>query len=71
MSDSAFKTAAYPGFTTKQLEEMYAEKSSIVGFGEVAEKIQAELDRRYAAKAGDVSVMTPGERLRFHKTGSV
>lgn len=65
MSDAAFKTAAFPGMTTKELEEAYAAKSKVVGYGDVAEKMQAELDRRAAAKAGDVSAMTPGERLRM------
>lgn len=69
MSDSAFKTAPFPGLTTSQLEAAYAEKSSIPGFGEVAAKMQAELDRRFAVANGDKSVMTDGERLRFAKTG--
>jgi hypothetical protein len=68
MSDSAFKTAAFPGYTTAELEKSYAEKSAIIGYGAHCEKIQAELDRRYAVAAGDVSQMTPGERLRFAKS---
>lgn len=65
MSDSAFKTAAFPGLTTKELEDAYSAKSKIVGYGDFCEKAQAELDRRYAVAAGDVSKMTPGERLRM------
>lgn len=65
MADAAFRTAAFPGMTTNELEEAYAAKSKVVGYGDVAAKMQAELDRRAAVKAGDVSVMTPGERLRM------
>lgn len=68
MSDSAFKTAAYPGLTTAQLEEAYARNSKIIGHGEICEKMQAELDRRFAVSNGDVSVMTAGERLRYAKS---
>lgn len=69
MADTAFKAAAFPGLTTAQLEREYAAKSKIFGYGDFCEKAQAELDRRYAVANGDVSVMTPGERLRFVKTG--
>ncbi|ESZ63769.1 hypothetical protein NL532_00025 [Mesorhizobium sp. C120A] len=70
MSDSAFKTGAYPGLTTKQLEAAYAKYAAIPGHGATAEKMQAELDRRFAVASGDVSVMTNGERLRFARETS-
>lgn len=65
--DAAFKTAAYPGYTTAELEAAYAKYSGIPGHGETAAKMQAEIDRRFAVSLGDVSVMTAGERLRYYK----
>jgi len=69
MADNAFATAAFPGYTTSQLQYAYNAKSKIIGFGDVAERIQKELDRRFARDNGDMSVMTSGESLRFVKTG--
>ena len=58
--DTAFPTAPYAGYTTKQLELFIAQ-------GRGSEKMQAEIERRAARDAGDVSVMTPGERLRYFR----
>lgn len=69
MSDTAFTTAPFPAYTTAQLEAAYAAKRNVVGYGAHCEKLQAEIDRRHAVMAGDVSQMTPGERLRYAKTG--
>lgn len=71
MSDTAFKTAAYPGYTTNELQVAYLEVSNLIGMGATAEKIQAELDRRYAGSIGDISAMTKAERLRYERTHSV
>jgi hypothetical protein len=61
MSDSAFKTAAYPSFTTQQLEAFIADpKVSPI----TREVMEAEIVRRAKVAAGDWSVMTAGERLR-------
>lgn len=71
MSDAAFKTAAFPGYTTAQLVGFIA-KAKADGFYEGCEhysKMDAEIDRRSRVEAGDTSVMTSGERLRFLKTG--
>jgi hypothetical protein len=66
MSDAAFRTADFPGFTTTELRSFVSK-----GFAdpEMDAKARAELDRRERALAGDVSVMTQAERLRFVKTG--
>lgn len=55
--DSAFQTAPYPGMTSEQLERA-------IGEGRGNDVMIAELIRRQRRDAGDVSVMTPGERLR-------
>lgn len=60
--DAAFKTAAYPGYTTNQLREIMID-------GRGNNIIAAEIIRREKAIAGDISVMTVGERLRFLRTG--
>ena len=56
--DSAFATAAYPGYTTDELRQMVSRPSAN------ARAMWAEIERRERVAAGDVSVMTPGERLR-------
>lgn len=58
MSDAAFKTAMYPAYTTAQLQVMAAECTT-----DAKPKMEAELVRRAKRDAGDVSVMTDGERL--------
>ncbi len=62
MSDAAFKTAAYPAYTTAEL------KAAIAGGSANSEKMVAEINRRAKRDAGDVSVMTDGERLRHVRT---
>lgn len=62
--DSAFKTAAFPGMTTARLIEAAADpETDMIKAG----AMRAEIDRRAARDAGDVSVMTEGERLRFYR----
>lgn len=58
MSDAAFKTGKYPAYTTPQL--MVAIKS-----GQGNDAMVAEVERRQKVAAGDWSVMTDGERLRY------
>lgn len=62
MSDAAFKTAAFPGFTTAQLRAALDDG----GRDRISRnKIETEIARRDRVAAGDVSMMTDGERLRF------
>jgi len=56
--DSAFETAPYSGYTTDQLRQMVSRPSAN------ARAMWAEIDRREAVAAGDLSRATPGERLR-------
>lgn len=58
--DNAFKGRAFPGFTTAQLVAK-------IEAGSTDDRIIAEVSRRKAVAAGDVSKMTDGERLRFAK----
>lgn len=60
--DSAFKTAAYSGYTTDQLRQMVSRPSAN------ARAMWAEIDRRERVAAGDMSVATPGERLAYVKS---
>ena len=60
--DNAFTGRAFPGHTTAELR-------AIVAAGTACAKVQAEVARREAVAAGDVSKMTAGERLRFARTG--
>jgi len=73
MSDAAFKQAAYPAYTKAQLIIMLAGKpyslSNPRGLtGDQRRKMEAEVLRRDAVEAGDLSVMTPGERLRYARS---
>jgi hypothetical protein len=72
MSDSAFKTAPYSGYSTPQLREFVAK---IDDMNNPTLEVQnrrsvmfAEIERRERVEAGDVSVMTDGERLRRVRT---
>jgi hypothetical protein len=65
MSDTAFKTASYPGLTTAELKKILTNNTCIN-----PDKITAEINRRARAAEGDQSVMTQGERLRFLRTGN-
>ncbi|MDX8492895.1 hypothetical protein RFN29_15055 [Mesorhizobium sp. VK22B] len=62
--DSAFKTAPYGAYTTDQLRRMEKEATDATAI-----VMQGEIARRERVAAGDVDSMTPGERLRFAKTG--
>lgn len=61
--DSAFPTAAYPGHTTTEL-------TAAIAAGRGTPAMIAEIDRRARRDAGDVSVMTPGERLRHARANT-
>jgi sporulation-control protein spo0M len=58
--DSAFKAAPYSGYTTDELRQMVSRPSA------KAREMWAEIDRRERVAAGDVSVMTAAERLRYN-----
>lgn len=58
--DSAFKTAPYPGYTTQELRDMLRTRPCCA-------PIMDEIHRREKVAAGDMSVATPGERLRAAK----
>lgn len=55
--DASFATAKFPSYTTVELATWIAD-------GRGSPAMAAELARREAVEAGDVSQMTPGERLR-------
>lgn len=57
MSDSAFKSRPFPGFTTAQL-------SAAIASGRGTEAMVAEVARRARVALGDSSVMFDAERLR-------
>tara|TARA_R110000868_G_scaffold396275_1_gene668414 strand:+ start:548 stop:751 length:204 start_codon:yes stop_codon:yes gene_type:complete len=67
MADSAFKTAPFAAYTSKELIDAVerAENSA-----EARTKMILEIARRAQRDAGDVSVMYPAERLRFAKANS-
>lgn len=59
--DSAFKSRPFAGYTTEQLRQY------CIGVGRESDNrnaMIAEVARREKVTAGDVSVMTPSERLR-------
>ena len=60
--DTAFQTAPFPGMTNDQLKYFC---NSLRGTHELRVKAFDELQRRAMVVDGDVSVMTPGERLRL------
>lgn len=71
MSDAAFPTAKYPGYTTAELNLMlmkHAERRVIYPANQLRD-IRAEIARRALVLAGVTSVMTAGERLRHIKAG--
>lgn len=65
--DAAFPTAKYPGYTTAELGLMVArhEEGRVTQPAKMLADIKAEIARRAAVKASDVSKMTPAERLRI------
>lgn len=66
MSDAAFPTAMYPAYTTNELRDRVADPE----LGAITRDLmEREIARRELVAAGDVSVMTPGERLNFLQDG--
>jgi len=63
--DCALPTGAYPAYTTAQLEEFLSGTGERCLGEQTASKMRAEIERRHAVAAGDVSRMSPSERLRF------
>ena len=57
-------TGSFPGFTTKELVARLKADDLPEA---TANKMALEVLRRARVAEGDVSVMTPGERLRFAK----
>ena len=58
MSDAAFKSAPFAAYTSAELQ-------AAINRGEDPRlAMRFEIARREKVAAGDVSVMTPGERLR-------
>lgn len=74
MSDTAFKTASYPGYTASELRARCAEIDDMNFPTEEVLRtrtlMRIELDRRYRVDGGDVSAMTDGERLRYYRAHS-
>lgn len=71
MSDSAFKSAPFAGYATAELRLRVerADNGTNPLDPVILSRIRAEITRREAVMAGDVSQMTAGERLRFTQTG--
>ena len=71
MADVAFPTAKYPGYTTAELGLMLIkhEECRVIYPANQLKDIRAEIARRAAVKAGDISQMAAGERLRHVKAG--
>ena len=63
--DAAFKTGAYPAYTTAELIKWMED-----GTAQNPAKVLMELQRRERRDAGDISVMSDGERLRFFEKGA-
>lgn len=72
MSDAAFKTAAFPAYTTAALKDRLAgtDGNPLPLAEETAAKMRAEIARREKVAAGDVSVMSAGERLRHSRAAA-
>jgi len=64
--DAAFPTGAYPAYTVAELKLMVLlhEEGRVTQPAKALGIIKGEITRRDRVAAGDVSVMTPGERLR-------
>lgn len=63
MSDAAFKTAPYAGYTTDQLSDA-AHAATRRDDTATADKMRQEIYRRGRVASGDMTDATPGERLR-------
>lgn len=68
--DAAFNSAPFAGYTDADLRHRL-ETHELTSVNHIAQaaRFRAELDRRAKRDAGDTSVMTPGERLRYIKAG--
>lgn len=67
--DAAFATGKYPAYTTAELKQFVAEYDPAKALDQnrapsIIAAMKAEIARRAAVEAGDVSQMTAGERLR-------
>lgn len=65
MSDAAFKSAPYAGYTTTELSD-----ATRNGETATADKMRQEIARRERVASGDMTDATPGERLRAAKAAS-
>lgn len=66
MSDAAFATARYVGYTTAELKEFTAVPWLVSALTlDEYKAMEAEIVRRAKVSIGDVTAMTPGERLRY------
>lgn len=65
--DSAFKSAPYSGYTTRELQQSFRRQEN----EETRDKMLAELVRRRRVAAGDMSVATDGEKLRAVREGKL
>jgi hypothetical protein len=66
--DNAFSTGKFPAYTLQEVRNMLAARKA-EGFDENSDRsvlMRNEIKRREAVAAGDVSAMTPGERLRHN-----
>lgn len=59
--DSALRSAPFPSYTTQELRDFIA--SGKVRTQATEQMMRDEIARREAVEAGDISKMTPGERL--------
>ena len=67
MSDAAFKSAPFAAYTSAELRAAVERGENSA---DARAKMVMEIARREKVAAGDVSVMTPGERLRHARKGT-
>lgn len=67
MSDSAFKSAPFAGYTTDELRAFLAGNP----LPSAIENMRREIARREAVANGDYSQATDGERLRAVRAGKL
>ena len=67
MADAAFATGKYPAYTINELRTFVACGPEAGCPAASVEAMKAEIDRREAVAAGDVSQMTGAERLRHFR----
>ena len=66
MADAAFTQAPFAAYTTAELLVL-SDRAKADGDA-VSQIMTKEIERRKAAALGDVSIMTPCERLRYAKS---